>query len=147
MFVNVTLTEQTAAKPDICMFMSITGPSSKQSVNAATRQQSLARKQKLLQQRELARQRAQEFAQGQNSDTSLPPSHRLSQSSSQKTQPQEEAKAEASVNDSKAMDKASGAVDTMKDTQAGDPKPDASDVGGDGSGSDVKELDEKEAAR
>ena len=145
---KLCVTKQTAVKPDVCMFMPITGPSSKQSVNAATRQQSIARKPKLLQQRELARQRAQEFAQGQNNDTSLPPSHRLSQNSSQKTQPQGEAKVEASVNDNKAADKASGVVDTVKDAQAGDPKLDASgDVGGDGSGSDVKELDEKEAAR
>ena len=138
---------------DVCIML-VTGPTSKQPVNAATKQPSMARKQKLLQQRELARQRAQEFAQSQTSDALLPSSHRLSQSTSEKTLPQGEKKFEADATvsvgktDDKAATKACGAVETAKDSRNGDPRFDASDdVGENRSGPDVKELDEQEVVR
>ncbi|KAK7113667.1 RAB6-interacting golgin-like [Littorina saxatilis] len=113
------------------------GPPSGQSL--ASRQQAMAKKQKLQQQqqqRELARQRAKDFATGNNNP--LPSSQRLSQPSPEKTMPGPKASPESDSTTATERTVSEGGK-AMAGGEAGDEqtKTEAKE--------DVKELDEQEA--
>ncbi|XP_076446223.1 uncharacterized protein LOC143283765 [Babylonia areolata] len=120
------------------------GPSRPAVNNAA--KQAMAKKQKVQQQRELARQRALEFAH--SSSANLPPSQRLSSPSSAQPASKEEVKEPPEPGTKTEMSGQSASADISE--QGGDGSKEKSSADGEAEepgASGVKEIDEKEGLR
>ncbi|KAL8586169.1 hypothetical protein ACOMHN_057731 [Nucella lapillus] len=120
----------------------------RQSVNNATKQAMVARKHKAQQQRDMARQRALDFAQGSSSSAPLPSSQRLSSPSPAPPPSKEEVKGQSEVGDKTTPGESlvANASHNVED-DATKKSAEVDDGEGGESTAGVKEMDEEEGLR